>query len=198
MRDAANYYHQASTSGDALDDYADYLAAQAAIQAGHPADAYALLDSFAERHPDSIFVATAPVLLANAHMAQGDARGRVACAAAAATDTPGGAAPRFPLCAGPGLPAVGRYGACSRALPRHLPERSRLSYEATQAAAQLAGDGHAADRGGAQDPRRPAVQRQALWRGERGVQRDRQEQSAARARRTATRWRSTPRCATSS
>ncbi|GAC1420248.1 MAG: tetratricopeptide repeat protein [Acidobacteriaceae bacterium] len=73
--DAANYYRQANFAGDALDDYSDYLGAQAAIQAGRGSEAYALLDKFGERHPDSIFAATAPVLLANAHMAQGDAGG---------------------------------------------------------------------------------------------------------------------------
>ena len=73
--DASTYFHQANASGDALDDYADYLSAQAAIQGGHPTDAYPLLERFNERHPDSIFVATVPVILANAHMAQGDAAG---------------------------------------------------------------------------------------------------------------------------
>ena len=62
-------------SGAALDDYADYLGAQAALQAGRGADAYALLDHFAERHPDSIFVANAPVLLANAYIQQNNPQG---------------------------------------------------------------------------------------------------------------------------
>jgi soluble lytic murein transglycosylase len=73
--DAATNFHQANVSGDALDDYADYLGAQAAVQAGRAGDAYTLLDKFGERYPDSIFVATAPVLLANAHMQQQDAQG---------------------------------------------------------------------------------------------------------------------------
>ena len=68
-------YTQAKRAGEALDDYADYLGAQAAIQAGRPGDAYTLLDHFAEHYPDSIFVATAPVLLANAHLQQHDAQG---------------------------------------------------------------------------------------------------------------------------
>jgi soluble lytic murein transglycosylase len=73
--DAVNAYKQASTAGAALDDYADYLGAQAALQASHGADAYALLDRFADRHPDSIFVANAPVLLANAYLQQGNPQG---------------------------------------------------------------------------------------------------------------------------
>ncbi len=66
---------QAKRSGEALADYADYLAAQAAIQSGHSGDAYALLDRFADRYPDSIFAATAPVQLATAHLQQNDAQG---------------------------------------------------------------------------------------------------------------------------
>jgi soluble lytic murein transglycosylase len=68
--EAASTYRQASASGIALDDYADYLEAQAAVQAGHGSDAFALLDHFAERHPESIFNADAPVLLANAYLQQ--------------------------------------------------------------------------------------------------------------------------------
>jgi soluble lytic murein transglycosylase len=73
--DAATNFRQANVSGDALDDYADYLGAQAAVQSGRAADAYSLLDRFPERYPDSIFTATAPVLLANAHLQQNDAQG---------------------------------------------------------------------------------------------------------------------------
>ena len=73
--DAAGMYRQAAVSGAALDDYADYLGAQAALQAGRGADAYALLDHFAERHPDSIFVSNAPILLANAYIQQNNPQG---------------------------------------------------------------------------------------------------------------------------
>jgi soluble lytic murein transglycosylase len=73
--DAVTTFKQANASGDALDDYADYLGAQAAVQAGHGTDAYPLLDHFADRHPESIFIANAPVLLANAHLKQNDAQG---------------------------------------------------------------------------------------------------------------------------
>lgn len=68
--DAASSYRQANISGKALDDYADYLGAQALLQAGRGTDAYPLLDNFAERHPDSIFNANAPVLLANTYIQQ--------------------------------------------------------------------------------------------------------------------------------
>jgi soluble lytic murein transglycosylase len=66
---------QAKRSGEALADYADYLATQAAIQSGHSGDAYPLLDRFADRYPDSIFAPTAPVQLATAHLQQNDPQG---------------------------------------------------------------------------------------------------------------------------
>jgi soluble lytic murein transglycosylase len=75
FEDASRSFKQASKSGEALDDYADYLGAQAAIQEGRGADAYPLLDHFAERHPESIFNANAPVMLANAHLQQNDPQG---------------------------------------------------------------------------------------------------------------------------
>ena len=68
---AENEFRLASQKGDALSDYADYLAAQAAVQGGHANDAIPLLEHFAERHPGSLFVPTSPVLLANAYIATG-------------------------------------------------------------------------------------------------------------------------------
>jgi soluble lytic murein transglycosylase len=73
--EAYTAFQQAKASGNALDDYADYLGAQAALQANRGADAYSLLDRFAYRHPDSIFVANAPVLLANAYIQQSNPQG---------------------------------------------------------------------------------------------------------------------------
>ncbi|HEY0306920.1 MAG TPA: transglycosylase SLT domain-containing protein [Acidobacteriaceae bacterium] len=70
--DAAANFQMASRQGSALADYADYLGAQAQLQAGHGATAFALLNNFAARHPGSIFIANAPILLANAYMQQGD------------------------------------------------------------------------------------------------------------------------------
>lgn len=76
--EAAADFAQARRAGEALNDYADYLGAEAAIQAGHAGEAYPLLDHFAEHYPDSIFAATAPVLLANAHLQQADAKDALA------------------------------------------------------------------------------------------------------------------------
>ncbi len=61
-------FRKAATSGTALDDYADYLAAQADVQGNRAASAVALLEHFGERHPGSLFAAQAPVLLANAYL----------------------------------------------------------------------------------------------------------------------------------
>jgi soluble lytic murein transglycosylase len=70
--DAAANFQMASAHGSALADYADYLGAQAQLQAGHAAPAFALLNNFSARHPGSIFITAAPILLANAYMQQGD------------------------------------------------------------------------------------------------------------------------------
>jgi soluble lytic murein transglycosylase len=73
--DAVSNYRLASSAGDVLNDYADYLAAQAAVSSGQGGQAYPLLTGFAERYPESIFVSNAPVLLANAHLQQSDPQG---------------------------------------------------------------------------------------------------------------------------
>ena len=71
-------FGQAASTGEALDDYAAFLGAQAALQAGHGGDTYGLLEHFADRFPDSIFVANVSVLLANAHLQQNDPAGALA------------------------------------------------------------------------------------------------------------------------
>ncbi len=73
--DAEHAFHEANVRGAALDDYADYLEAQAAVEGKRPQDAIALLDHFADRHPGSLFDSTAPILLANAYLTGGDAAG---------------------------------------------------------------------------------------------------------------------------
>ncbi len=71
--DAESAFRAAAVAGASLADYADYLGAQAAIAGGHPGDAISLLERFDERHPGSLFVPQAPVLLANAYLAGNDA-----------------------------------------------------------------------------------------------------------------------------
>ena len=75
--ESAEAFRRAAQAGDALDDYAEYLGAQALIQAQRGTEAYPLLDHFGDRHPESIFVSTAPVALANAHLQEKDAAGAV-------------------------------------------------------------------------------------------------------------------------
>lgn len=65
-------YRAAGLHDSALADYADYLGAQAAVSADRPAEAAPLLEHFAERHPGSLFVPSAPVLLAKAYLAAND------------------------------------------------------------------------------------------------------------------------------
>ncbi len=68
--EASDAFRQAAGTDAALSDYADYLGAQAMMQAGRAAEVQPLLENFAQRHPESIFIETAPVLLANAEMLQ--------------------------------------------------------------------------------------------------------------------------------
>ena len=133
--DAAGMYRQAGVSGVALDDYADYLGAQAALQAGRGTDAYALLDHFAERHPDSIFIANAPVLLANAYIQQNDPQGALKVLqplAGTAQATHGD----FRYALGRAYQMAGDVGHAAPAY-RSIYATLPLSFEAGQAKAQL-------------------------------------------------------------
>ena len=133
--DAVNMYRQASSAGQALDDYADYLGAQAAVEGGHGADAYPLLDHFADRHPDSIFTANAPVLLANAYIQQNNPQGALKVLEPLANSPQGGHSDF--------LYALGRSyqlaGDKADAVPifRNIYAKQPLTFEATQSKAQL-------------------------------------------------------------
>ena len=76
--EALNTFRQANLHGHSLDDYADYLGAQAALNANRPQDALPLLDHFADRHPGSIFATYAPILLAQAYLQQNDSHNALA------------------------------------------------------------------------------------------------------------------------
>jgi len=73
--DAMNAFRMANSSGEVLDDYADFLGAQAALRANRASEAYTLLEHFETKYPDSIFVQNAPLLLANLHLQQNDGPG---------------------------------------------------------------------------------------------------------------------------
>src|SRR5438270_13093546 len=133
--DASGMFRRASASGTALDDYADYLGAQAAVQGGHGADAYALLERFGERHPESIFKATAPVLLANAYLGQNDPQGALRVLLPLA-DSPEASHADFRYALGRAYQTSGdtsHAAAAYRSLYVNLP----LSMEAAQARAQM-------------------------------------------------------------
>ena len=61
----------------ALSDYADYLGAQALLNANRPAEVPPLLEHFADRHPESIFEVSAPLLLANSLVQQHNPAGAI-------------------------------------------------------------------------------------------------------------------------
>ncbi len=133
--DAVANYRQAKVSGEALDDYADYLGAQAAIQAGRGMEAYAFLDRFTERYPDSIFVATAPVMLANAHLQQSDPQGALKVLEPLAGSAQAGHVD-FRYALGRAYQLAGDTGHAAP-LFREIYLGQPLAYEAVQAAAQL-------------------------------------------------------------
>jgi soluble lytic murein transglycosylase len=70
--EAVTALRQANIQGTALDDYADYLEAQADLQSNNLPQAENILSSFVQKHPDSIFVPSIPVLQANLFLQQGD------------------------------------------------------------------------------------------------------------------------------
>jgi soluble lytic murein transglycosylase len=133
--DAAAMFRRAATAGKALDDYADYLGAQASLAANRPADAYTLLDHFADRHPDSIFVQTAPILLANAYLQSGDPQGALHTLQPLA-DTPVGSKADFRYILGHSYQLSGNAAVASD-IYRKLYSQLPLSSEAQQARNQL-------------------------------------------------------------
>jgi soluble lytic murein transglycosylase len=70
--ESVNAFRQANVQGNALDDYADYLEAQADLQSNNLPQAETILSIFAQKHPDSIFVPSVPVLQANLFLQEGD------------------------------------------------------------------------------------------------------------------------------
>ena len=70
---AEEAFRAARKAADLLDDYAEFLAAQAALAGNQPQDAIALLDHFADRHPGSLFVPNVLVVRAQAYLANHDA-----------------------------------------------------------------------------------------------------------------------------
>lgn len=61
-------------SNGVLNDFADYLTAQAYLQNNQLPQAEAILDNFDQKYPESIFVVSVPVLRANLYLQLGDAQ----------------------------------------------------------------------------------------------------------------------------
>jgi soluble lytic murein transglycosylase len=70
--EAAASFQKANDLGKTMDDYADFLAAQAFMEAGKLSDAESLLTPFATKYPESIFVPRLPVMIANLSLQQND------------------------------------------------------------------------------------------------------------------------------
>src|SRR5579872_2773677 len=91
--EATNSLRLARQSSDVLADYADFLAARSEHEAGNEAGAEALLHTFTQKYPESVFVVEAPELEATVLLAMHDLPGaqRVLAASAhtAAVDRPG-------------------------------------------------------------------------------------------------------------
>jgi soluble lytic murein transglycosylase len=85
--DAETSFREALNHDGELGDYADYLDAEASHAAGDDAAAKTLLQGFATRYPDSVFVDQAPILEANVLLALKNPTGaQKALAAAQGTD----------------------------------------------------------------------------------------------------------------
>lgn len=72
FKEAASSFQLANRYGQALDDYADYLGAKANFAQQQDAAAEQLVQGFAERHPDSILIDRATLLLVNIKLGEGD------------------------------------------------------------------------------------------------------------------------------
>lgn len=135
--DAMNAFRLAKSNGEVLSDYADYLGAQAAYRANLGAESYSLLDRFQERYPDSIFVQSAPLLLANLHLQRNDGAGAVQ-ALAPLEGTPIATHADYLFALGRSYQATGDT-ARAGTVYRQIYLKQPLSNEAAQARQQLQG-----------------------------------------------------------
>lgn len=125
----------ASATGNALDDYAAYLTAQAELQSNQLPQAEILLNSFATKYPDSVFVPQMPVLLANLSLAQGDPQTALHVLSEHAGE-PMASKPDYVLALARAQQTAGDTGAAARGF-RRVYLGYPLSPEAAQAKTQL-------------------------------------------------------------
>ena len=135
LPEAITALSHAGSSGSALDDYAAYLAAQAEMQAGQLPQAETLLNGFAAKYQDSVFVAQMPVLLANLSLAQGDPQTALHVLSEHAAE-PMANKPDYVLALARAQQIAGDTGAAARSF-RRVYLAYPLSPEAAQAKTQL-------------------------------------------------------------
>jgi soluble lytic murein transglycosylase len=140
--DAASSFQKANASGKTLDDYADFLAAQAYMEAGKLPDAEALLTGFAVKYPESIFVGRLPVMIANLSLQQNDPQTALRVLHQHAAD-PISTHADFQLALARANQMTGNVDEAAR-LYRHIFLSFPLSNEGAQAKTQLAVVGAAA------------------------------------------------------
>jgi soluble lytic murein transglycosylase len=134
--DAETAFRTAQARGQALSDYADFLAAQAAVEGNRPQDAVTLLEHFAEKHPGSLFIPNAPLLESEAYLDLHDA-GNALRVLTPFENTPAAGHSDFQLALGKAYQASGN-AAQALALYRQIYLGDPLSAEATSAKTQLA------------------------------------------------------------
>jgi soluble lytic murein transglycosylase len=134
--DAVSSFEKANVDGKTMDDYADFLAAQAELEAGKFADAETLLKGFAAKYPESIFVSRLPVMIANLSLQQNDPQTALHVLHEHAADA-NAAHADFQLALARANQMTGSVEEASR-LYRHIFLSFPLSTEGQQAKAQLA------------------------------------------------------------
>ncbi|MGA3226161.1 MAG: transglycosylase SLT domain-containing protein [Acidobacteriaceae bacterium] len=134
--DAAASFQKANALGTTMDDYADFLAAQADMGAGKLSDAETLLTGFATKYPESIFVGRLPVMIANLSLQQNDPTTALKVLHQHEADPISGHAD-FQLALARANQMLGNVEEASR-LYRHIFLGFPLSDEGKQAKAQLA------------------------------------------------------------
>jgi soluble lytic murein transglycosylase len=134
--EAAASFEKANALGKTMDDYADFLAAQALMEAGKLSDAEALLTGFTAKYPESIFVGRLPVMIANLSLDQNDPQTALKVLHEHAAD-PISAHADFQLALARANQMTGSVEEASR-LYRHIFLGFPLSSEGQQAKAQLA------------------------------------------------------------
>lgn len=133
--EAVNALHSVNSHGTALDDYADYLAAQCLLQGGKFNDAAAQLNGFSQKYPDSIFTGNLPVVLATLQTEGGDPQTALHTLVLALA-TPIGAHADFQYAMARAYQATGDVTHAAE-LYRHLYLTFPLSNEAAMAHTQL-------------------------------------------------------------